>query len=121
MSNDSPAVIIFDTDGYQVTVSNGDEINSSLPISGKTIDGYAAEVLLNNDGSLATKLNTSRFEKLTVGDTETIYVGNADVGSLDSDEVWLIKKIYIEDGFPVYVKVSERNVSWEDRISLTYS
>lgn len=66
-------------------------------------------------------LKTERYEKITIGNTDIIYLGVAVSGSVESEAVWQITKTTIVDNFPISTLVSNDNVSWNDRLSTTYS
>jgi hypothetical protein len=124
MSEDSPAVILYDGYGQAIAVENNTAFPSSqgiIPVGGITTDGYASTILLNSDGTLAITPKTERFEKITVGTTDTIYMAEAALGSAEGSLVWTIRKIIITDNFPVSIMVSNDNVSWDDRYIITYS
>ncbi|MFA5759067.1 MAG: hypothetical protein WC942_06920 [Clostridia bacterium] len=116
--SDSPAVILFDINGQPISIEKGQETIISqhlIPISGETVDGYAQTITLNPDGSLYSTQNTERFEKITIGTTDTIYMGTAPLGSDESDLVWKIKRVIIIDNFPTSIMISNSNISWNDR------
>lgn len=123
MSEDSPAVILYDINGNPITLEQGDVYPANqgiIPIGGKTTDGYFGAFSINSDGTLATTTYTERFEKITVGTTDTIYMGKAIPGSLEASSVWMITRVIITDNFPVSIMVSNENVIWNDRNILEY-
>lgn len=95
------------------------ELTSTI-VGGVDVDGYFHPFLLNDDGSIATPQKTERFEKITSGITDTIYMGSANPGSLESDFVWSITKVSIVNNFPISILVSEPGVSWDDRLTIDY-
>jgi len=121
--SDSPAVILYDGYSNPVVIENNTEFPSSqgiVPVGGITTDGYASVILLNNDGTLSSYKKTERFEKITVGTTDTIYMGEAVPGSAEGSSVWLIRRVIITDNFPVSIMISNENVSWNNRNIIEY-
>lgn len=71
-----------------------------------------------------TKENvTSAIKVDDTSSANTVYVGLAPVGSLGSDPVWQIKKIYTSSGMIITWADgdAEFNNNWDNRLSLTYS
>jgi hypothetical protein len=119
---DSPAVILYDINGNEVTIRDGYDITpvqSGVPIVGTDIDGYARIIQVDSTGNVgvvqATK--TKRYDVVSVTLT---YLGSAEVGAAESDEVWTIMEfITTPSGDPVSGKIAE-NVAWDDRATATY-
>ena len=122
MSTDSPASILFNVDGYEVTVQEGTEVpveQSGVPGAGIDTDGYARLLKAEPDGSLDIYKapRTQRFDVVSVTKT---YLGKAEVGSSESAPVWTITElITTPSGDPVSAKVA-LNVAWSSRASATY-
>jgi hypothetical protein len=78
------------------------------------------------DETISIKEQTEEFYKQTVRERRHDYVhphsflGNAPLGSLDSDPVWIIYKILVnEDGSSS--KTKAENVAWTDRLTINYN
>jgi hypothetical protein len=56
-------------------------------------------------------------------DPDTLYVGNAAAGAVESDPVWKIKRIYLVGGVTVTNADGDTNADnvWSNRASLSYS
>lgn len=120
---DNPAKILYDENGNPHAIIDGQIIPLSLPtlaISGKNDDGYAE--ILKIDGGLKIKnINQEKISKYDISDT-IIYMGSAIKGTLDSDPKWLITRYLLDiNGNPTEKKLSDKNVIWNNRVSLTYS
>jgi hypothetical protein len=65
-------------------------------------------------------------QALRVDDTSTVdvvYLGYSEVGAVDADPVWKIKKIVTTNGADITFADGDDNYDnvWDDRVSLTYS
>jgi hypothetical protein len=120
--SDSPAVILYDINGNEVTVRDGYVLSpdqSFVPVTGVDADGYARVIKVEADGStsVTNAVRTKRYD--AVSNTLT-YLGSAEVGSLESDSVWTITALVTTaQGDPVSAKVA-LNVAWDNRTTATY-
>jgi hypothetical protein len=120
--SDSPASILFNVDGYEVTVQEGFSVpaeQSGVPGAGVDDSGYARLFKVEPDGSITVykAIRTQRFD--VVSNTLT-YLGKAEVGAAEADAVWTITELVTTpSGDPVSAKVA-LNVAWTNRASATY-
>ena len=128
MTTDGPGVILFDSSSKPLAVTQGTIVLANQPmlqVSGIGSTGQA-EAVKTDKGSLSVIQNgnvrkTERYEKITVGITDTLYYGYALPGSAETDPVWIVKKTTIVDGFPTTSLVSGENVKWTDRAIISYN
>ena len=120
--SDSPAVILYDVNGNEVTVRDGyvvDPNQSSVPVVGIDSDGYARIFKVEADGS-ASVSNAIRTKRFDVASNTVTYLGSAEIGAAESAEVWTITKLVTKaNGDPLSAMVA-LNVAWDDRTTATY-
>lgn len=84
---------------------------------------HVAKSKLNNILN-SKNLLTTRSATVTDGGTQYIYVGSADPGSLESDQVWLIQRTAINGDDTTATLFANGKVAfdqiWSDRATLTY-
>jgi hypothetical protein len=120
----NPATILFDINGNAHSVIDGYAIpigTPSLLNAGVDDDGYAANIRITRDLALKifdiTKEKTVRYD---IG-TNTIYIGFAVKGSVESDSKWLITRTLLDvNGNPTEKKISDINSIWNNRLSISY-
>jgi len=160
MSNDSPAVILYNNLGNPIgTIIDGVfyrlQVEAKLaPNSIIGIDGYATGglALENTLSTLNNKINTLGQKSMatstpvvlasnqsaipvTVVDAlasaqnkvaydigaTVIYIGTAELGSLTSAAVWLIKRITLVAGVPTFTQWSDSTSIWNNRAIVIYT
>lgn len=90
-------------------------------------DDEGDAVLLGSDASSdavivdAVGFVASYRTHLTEFDDETVYVGTAPRGAVETDPLWLIYKIVETDDHPLKVPVPDGPHAWSDRLTLTYA
>lgn len=96
---------------------------------GAVADGKFAPIQVDQYGNLKTTGGGSSAAaiyatRLDEASASVTYVGNANVGSLDADPVWQIKKI-TESGSITKIEFAEGEQTfdkvWDDRAALSYS
>lgn len=120
----NPATILFDINGNPHSVIDGYIVpidTPSLLSAGINDDGYASNIRLTRDYALKVfdiiKEKTIRYD---IG-TNTIYIGYAVKGSVESDAVWIISRTLLDvDGNPTEKKISDINSIWNNRLALNY-
>ena len=120
--SDSPAVILYDPNGNEVTIRDGYEVTASqsgVPIIGVDSDGYARILQLDGTGAIAT-ISAPKTKRFEVASTTVTYIGSAVVGSSEGDAVWSITKLVTTaEGDPVSAKVA-LNAVWDNRAAEVY-
>ena len=104
------------TSGFTVT-DRGIEFSPIPPA------GYPIEVTFIQP-STAQKVETEEYSKrVDVASSTDTYIGEAEVGSSESDPVWRIKKLVgnPERDVNIYFASKKFNQVWADRASVSYS
>lgn len=87
----------------------------------KTYDGSAASAILDLQGAVVTA-GASMSQRIDDGGT-ILYVGEAEIGALDSAAAWRIKKLDTTGGLTLLWADGDSNYDnvWDDRTTLNYS
>lgn len=113
--------VVLVVDGSGVLIASGYIFNQATG-GGAGGDASASNQVIGNS-SLASIDLTTKEKALRVDSSSTafLYIGEAEIGSLDSSASWKIKKIDLLTGL-VTIKFASGNYDqiWDNRASLTY-
>jgi hypothetical protein len=120
----NPATILFDINGNPHSVIDGYVVDLNTPsllIAGINNSNEAVNIGITDDRAIKTK--EIELEKTVRYDisTNTIYIGYAEPGALESSSVWKIYRILLDtNGNPTEKKLSNDNMIWANRATVSY-
>lgn len=123
-------IIEGQTDGYVAGTGTKDFVYVSKILDSADVTDFISsfvpggtQVELEDDVIASPTLQVNNtISRFDLGGTSFIYTGSAQVGTLDSEAGWTIKRFELDtDGNVIDKKITQQNAAiWDDRVTETY-